>query len=279
MNNKKLLANFGLKWNPFHQTPTEGLVSSPEIDNFIWRVENLVLDGGFAMITGDVGTGKSTALRLIRSKLSELSEVQVAEVERPQSGLADFYRELGDKFSLQFSITNRYSCFKQLREKWHSHIESTLFRPVILIDEAQEMQPFILSELRIISSSQIDSKSFISIILCGDNRLSEKFRRPDLLPLGSRIRTRLIQEPKSKDELARIISEAIRKAGNPNLLTKQLINTLADHSIGNLRTMMNMAAHLLEEGLKRELAQLDEKLFIEIFSINTSKHHGGRSKK
>lgn len=266
MNNKKLLSNYGLKWNPFDQTPVEGLVATPEVENFCWRIENLVMDGGFAMITGDVGMGKSTALRILNHRLSELSEVQVAQVERPQSSLADFYRELGDKFSQQYSVSNRYGCFKQLREKWRAHIESTLFRPVVLIDEAQEMQPFVLSELRLMSSTQLDSKPIITIILCGDDRLAEKFRRPDLLPLGSRIRVRLNQEPKGREDLTQIITESIRKAGNPNLLTKGLINTLADHSIGNMRAMMNMAAELLEEGLRRETSQLDEQLFIEMYS-------------
>ena len=176
MNTKKLLSTYGLKWNPFDQTPVEGLVTTPEIENFCWRIENLVMDGGFAMITGSVGMGKSTALRLLNHRLSGLNEVQVAQVERPQSSLADFYRELGDKFAQQYSVSNRYSCFKQLRDKWRAHIESTLFRPVVLVDEAQEMQPFVLSELRLMSSTQLDSRPLITIILCGDDRLPEKFK-------------------------------------------------------------------------------------------------------
>ena len=111
MNSKKLLSNYGLKWNPFEQTPVEGLIPTPEIDNFCWRIENLVMDGGFAMITGAVGSGKSVALRILNQRLSELSEVEVVQMERPQSSLADFYRELGDKFAQQFSVSNRYSCF------------------------------------------------------------------------------------------------------------------------------------------------------------------------
>ena len=129
------------------------------------------------------------------------------------------------------------------------------------------------------STTQLDSKPIITIILCGDDRLPEKFKRPDLLPLGSRIRTRLQQEPKSREELSRIMTEAIRKAGNPNLLSKGLISTLSDHSIGNLRAMMNMAAELLEEGLKREASQLDEKLFIEMYSQTNQKKQNSRRQK
>jgi len=266
MNNKKLLSNYGIKWNPFTHTPVEGLVETSEISNFGWRIENLVIDGGFAMITGGIGSGKSTALRLLNQRLSELNEIQVAEIERPQSGLADFYRELGDKFNLQYTVSNRYNCFKQLREKWRTHIESTLFRPVVLIDEAQEMQPFVMSELRLMSSTRLDSKPIITVVFCGDDRLPEKFRRADLAPLGSRIRSRLTLEPRAREDIAQVLLEAIRRAGNPNLMTKGLIDTLSDHSIGNLRAMMNMAAELLEEGLRQNISQLDEKLFLEVFS-------------
>ena len=69
--NKKLLALFGLKWNPFSpEIPTEGLMVTQAIDHFGWRVENLAREGGFAQIVGVPGTGKSVALRLVFGKLS-----------------------------------------------------------------------------------------------------------------------------------------------------------------------------------------------------------------
>ena len=59
MNTKKLLALWGLKWNPFSpELPGEGLLVTPRIEHFAWRVEQLVQEGGFALITGESGTGK-----------------------------------------------------------------------------------------------------------------------------------------------------------------------------------------------------------------------------
>ena len=65
--NKQLLALYGLKWNPFSpELPTEALRLTPAVENFAWRIEHaLVREGGFALISGDVVTGKSVALRLI----------------------------------------------------------------------------------------------------------------------------------------------------------------------------------------------------------------------
>jgi len=60
MNSKKLLALWGLKWNPFSpELPSEGLLLTSKIEHFAWRVEQLVQEGGFALITGESGTGKS----------------------------------------------------------------------------------------------------------------------------------------------------------------------------------------------------------------------------
>jgi type II secretory pathway predicted ATPase ExeA len=63
--NKKLLALYGLKWNPFSsELPTEALVITPKLESFCWRIEQtLVREGGFALVIGDPGTGKSVALR------------------------------------------------------------------------------------------------------------------------------------------------------------------------------------------------------------------------
>jgi type II secretory pathway predicted ATPase ExeA len=70
--NQKLLALFGLKWNPFSpEIPEEALITNPRFDNFFFRVENLVMDGGFAMIVGDSGLGKSVSLRMLAKRLNQ----------------------------------------------------------------------------------------------------------------------------------------------------------------------------------------------------------------
>ena len=104
MNTKKLLALWGLKWNPFSpELPGEGLLVTPRIEHFAWRVEQLVQEGGFALITGESGTGKSVALRIVAGRLAALRDVTVGVIERPQSKSSDFYRELGDIFAVKLT--------------------------------------------------------------------------------------------------------------------------------------------------------------------------------
>ena len=266
MNAKKLLALWGLKWNPFTpELPGDALLVTAKIDSFAWRVEQLVQDGGFALISGESGTGKSVALRIVAQRLSALRDVVVGAVERPQSKSADFYRELGDIFSVKLRPSNRWGGFRALRERWKGYVASTHIKPVLLVDEAQEMDPDVLNELRILSSADFDSTSLLTVILSGDGRLLELLRHEDLIPLGTRIRTRLHTEPASREELLTLLSHALSKAGNTTLMTAELMDTLVDHAAGNYRVLMTMSADLLAHGMAREAEQLDEKLYLEVY--------------
>ncbi len=151
MNAKKLLALWGLKWNPF----------SPD--------------------------------------------VVVGVLERPQSKTADFYRELGEIFSVKLRSSNRYGGFKAFRERWRAQVSATRIKPVLLIDEAQEMAPEVLSELRLLSSGDFDATSLLTMVLSGDDRLLELLRHPDLVPLARRIRTRLHTEAAPREQLAELL--------------------------------------------------------------------------
>ncbi len=93
---------------------------------------------------------------------------------------------------------NRWGGFKALRERWKTHVASSRIRPVLLVDEAQEMSPEVLSELRILSSADFDATSLLTVVLSGDGRLLERLRQEDLVPLGTRIRTRLVTEPAAR---------------------------------------------------------------------------------
>src|SRR5215831_2803072 len=99
--NKKLNALYGLKWNPFSpELPTEALLVSAKLESFCWRIENsLVREGGFALISGDPGTGKSVVLRLLAERLARIRDLTVGALTRPSSRVYDFYREMGELFA------------------------------------------------------------------------------------------------------------------------------------------------------------------------------------
>src|SRR5277367_4841376 len=108
--NKKLLALYGLKYNPFlPDVPIEGLHIHAKLENFCWRIEHTLLrEGGFALISGDPGTGKSVTLRLLAERLSRIRDVQVGALAHASARVSDFYREFGDIFGVALNAHNRW---------------------------------------------------------------------------------------------------------------------------------------------------------------------------
>jgi general secretion pathway protein A len=268
----KLHTLYGLKWNPFlAEVPTDALVVDQVTKRFCWRVEQVVLDGGFAMITGEPGTGKSVTLRHLKDHLTSMPELTVRVITRPQSGIRDFYRELAELYDVPLKQNNRYGSYTSLRTQWRSHIKASLLRPVLLIDEAQEAHEDVLNELRLLSSVDLDSKNILATVLAGDNRLPEKLRAPMLMPLESRVRIRHHLDKRPPQDLAEILKETITKAGNSALLSDGVIQTAAEHAMGNLRALMMMAHELLCQAAEDHVQVIDENLFFKVYKDSAKK--------
>ena len=114
----------------------------------------------------------------------------------------------------------------------------------------------------------MDSRSILTVILAGDGRLSLKLESPELLPLASRIRTRLRTEALPPQQLLACLTHLLKSAGNPKLLSPPLLQTLCEHASGNLRLLMHLAHDLLAAAAQQERDTIDEKLFFEVFALD-----------
>jgi type II secretory pathway predicted ATPase ExeA len=263
---RKLQQLYGLKWNPFAPNIPESVLKMPQqMDMFFWQVEQMAFDGGFALLSGSPGTGKSTAMRYLRHRLSQVGGIKVASVERPQSTLRDFYQELGEIFGLTLGVSNRFKSFKQLRISWLNEIKNAHFRPFLLVDEAQSLPTIVLSEIRFLVSKEFDSQTLLSVILSGDDRLPKRLRaESELLPIDSRIKARYLIEKISLEDLDTLLDHVLREAGNSTFINQNVKKNLVVSANGNPRSMMILAQSLLNYAVSKEAAIIDEQLLFEL---------------
>jgi general secretion pathway protein A len=264
--NDTLSSQYGLSFHPFSSDiPVEALTTGKQIDAFLFRVTQQLRDGGFIAVTGEPGTGKSAVLRIVASRLQAIADTRVGIISRPQSSTADFYRELGHLFGVSLSPHNRWAGSKALREQWLAHIDKTRTRPVVIIDEVQEMKTPVLAELRLLSSLNLDARALLTVILAGDERLSARLKTPDMLPILSRIRTHLQLGYAEPEHLYAVLDRTLEHAGRADLITDDVKRALSTHANGNLRAMMTMADHLLSHVVQHELSRIDEQVFFDVF--------------
>jgi general secretion pathway protein A len=264
--NDILGSQYGLTFHPFSSDiPVEALSTGKQIDAFLFRVMQQLRDGGFIAVTGEPGTGKSAALRIVAARLQAVADARVGVISRPQSNNADFYRELGHLFGIGLSPHNRWAGSKALREQWLAHIDKTRTRPVIIIDEAQEMKSTVFAELRLLSSLNLDARALLTVIIAGDERLTARLNTAEMAPIQSRIRTHLQLGYSEPDHLYAVLDKTLEQAGRSDLISEDVKRALSTHAHGNLRAMMTMADHLLSHVLQHELDRIDEQVFFDVF--------------
>ena len=208
--NNKMLALYGLKWNPFTpNVPTEALHVTARLELPCWRVQQLAGDGGFALVTGAPGCGKSAALRILlrrRWPRSATSRRRSTAVRRPTSPTS--IARCGELFGVELRPHNRFAGAKILLPALRQVTsEATLSCPVPVLDEAQEMQTLVLAELAFARPADLDSNIPLTVVLAGDGRLAERLRSDEFLLPASRIRVRLAIERASPSSPCKISSK------------------------------------------------------------------------
>lgn len=257
---------FGLTFHPFRpDVPVDALHVTAGLEAFFFRVEQQIRDGGFACITGEPGSGKSAALRVLSERIGNIKDANVGILTRPHCNNADFYRELGHLFGVSLTPHNRWAGSKVLRATWLAHVDQTRTRPILLIDEAQEMKGSTLAELRLLCSMNLDARALLTVVLAGDDRLTAMLRTPDALPIASRIRARLQLGYAEPEQIRTSLQRLLQHAGRPDLMTEGVLDALAEHSHGNLRAAMTMADALLDHALQHELPAIDEQVYFDLF--------------
>ena len=168
--------------------------------------------GGFVQLTGEVGTGKTTIVRTLLEQ--KLPEVDVAMIHNPRQSEQEFVQSICDELGVDYP--REQPTLKVLIDALNEHLlraHANGRRTVVIIDEAQNLQPSVLEQVRLLTNLETSKEKLLRIMLIGQPELSALLGRPDLRQLASRITARYHLTPLSAAETREYIEHRLRVAG------------------------------------------------------------------
>lgn len=202
---------------------------------------------GFTVITGEVGTGKTTLVQTLLSKLD--GNIRTAYVFNPKLGSTDFLHYICEDLGLTGQ--------KRSKGQYLSHLHHFLLacyarneNVVLIIDEAQAMEPQLLEEVRLLTNLETPTGKLLQVILLGQPELNETLNDPKFRQLKQRISLRYHIRPFGREETEEFIKRRLRIAGaaDPNLFTPRAMKAIYRHSKGIPRLINILCDNALLSG-------------------------------
>jgi general secretion pathway protein A len=206
------LQHFGLIRAPFEMTPDPAFLYLGEShqEGLATLLYGVRARKGFVMLTGEVGTGKTTLLHALLSQLDP--STLAAFVFNPRLEPLDFFRLLFDELGIETPCASKAEYLISLNKFLIERLErdhSTL----LIVDEAQNLSAEMLEEIRLLSNLETPSSKLLQIMLVGQPELEEKLARQELRQLRQRVVLRFRLRPFELDESEHYVQERLRLAG------------------------------------------------------------------
>jgi len=245
-------AFYGLSDNPFSIAPNPHylFLSDRHREALAHLTYGLGETGGFVLLTGEVGTGKTTVSRCLLGQLPDNTDT--AFILNPSLTELELLATLCDELKISYGdnptlkqLTDHLSRF--LLDN-HSKGRNT----VLIIDEAQHLRPEVLEQLRLLTNLEADTKKLLQVILIGQPELQLLLKRQELRQLAQRITARYHLLPLNEDEIALYVLHRLQVAGRfEPLFTRKAVKVLQKYS-GGIPRLINL---LCERSLMAGYAQ------------------------
>jgi general secretion pathway protein A len=206
---------FGLHEKPFSITPDPRylFLSERHGEALAHLVYGVTESGGFIQLTGEVGTGKTTLVRsLLLNRMPENADVAV--VLNPQLSVVEFLATICEE--LHIELRHNKGSIKALTDALNRHLLEAHAggrRIILVVDEAQNLAPAVLEQVRLLTNLETAKQKLLQIILIGQPELRELLARTDLRQLAQRITARYHLEPLSRTETGSYIEHRLKVAG------------------------------------------------------------------
>ncbi|MET1254579.1 AAA family ATPase [Aliikangiella maris] len=259
------LEQFSLKERPFSISPDPRfLFMSSRYREALAHLTYGVQDGGgFVLLTGEVGTGKTTVCRCLLQQLPE--NTCLAFVLNPKLSSLELLATICDE--LKVSYPENCDSLKILTDKLSEHLLDCYkkgLHVVVMIDEAQNLQTDVLEQIRLLTNLETNQKKLLQIILVGQPELQEKLAKRELRQLAQRVTARYHLQPLKLKETIAYIIHRMRIAGcNRSLFSLNSVEYLHAKTHGIPRLINTICDRALFAAAARRKARVDKPIMMQ----------------
>ena len=224
---------FGLKMSPFSIAPDPRFLylSGQHREALAHVLHGIRSDGGFVLLTGEIGTGKTTTCRCIIQTLEK--HIVVAFIIHPALSVAELLAAICDEFGIAYpKKTTRKDLVDRIND-FLLDLHAKRKRAILIIDEAQNLSHDVLEQIRLLTNLETNERKLLQIVLIGQPELRDKLAGPELRQLDQRIVARCHLVALSKTDVFLYVNHRLRVAGGRSeLFSKDALNSLYFYSSG-----------------------------------------------
>jgi general secretion pathway protein A len=256
-------AFFGLSDNPFSIAPNPHylFLSDRHREALAHLTYGLGDTGGFVLLTGEVGTGKTTVSRCLLNQLPENTDT--AFILNPSLTELELLATLCDELSIEYEKDPSLKQLTDLLSKYLLANHEKGRNTVLIIDEAQHLRPAVLEQLRLLTNLETDTKKLLQVILIGQPELQQLLKRQELRQLAQRITARYHLLPLTPDDVGLYVHHRLQVAGRHEpLFNAGAIKALHKYSGGIPRLINLLCERALMASYAKSKVPVDKKMVI-----------------
>ncbi|RMG69953.1 MAG: AAA family ATPase [Nitrospirae bacterium] len=256
---------FGLNTKPFELVPNpDFLYPSRAHKKALIYLDYGIQEGvGFILLTGEVGSGKTTIIRNILKKLK--GKYKVAKVFNTKVSSEQLFAMINDDFGLEPEGKDKITLIRELNEFLIDQYANN-HQTILIIDEAQNLSDELLEEIRMLSNLETDTQKLLQIILVGQPELRKTLAKPELRQLRQRISISCHIQPLTKEETEEYILHRLEVAGNRDAVTFEegVFDFIHNYSRGIPRLINIICDFLLLSAFVEETKTISKKMTAEV---------------
>jgi general secretion pathway protein A len=259
---------YGFSEKPFNLLPDSNFfyLSQSQQNSYTHLKYSILENKGFVVITGNIGCGKTTLINYLLSKIQP--DLKVGLINNPRLTPVQFIKMICREFELGVSNNNKAESLGLISDFLLDQFKEGK-RVVLIVDEAQNMFPKTMEEIRMLSNLEAEKHHLIQIILVGQPELKMKLQREDLKQFTQRISVYCHLNRLNDHEVAPYIQHRLEVGGAKNLeiFNKQAVEAITQYSNGIPRIINLMCDTALLIGFSDEIQVIDRNIIEEVMKI------------